>query len=85
MKRALLTIAAIVIAGSASAETKLPECDAHGMAPGLLSKPGVSKVCRMHFPNGTTTLCGGLYPAGGITCIIERSSTGLYMHSRLCT
>jgi hypothetical protein len=75
MKRIILTAAAaIALTCAAHAETKLPECDAHGMAPGLLSRPGVSKVCRMHFPNGTTTLCGASYPAPGpIACIIEHS------------
>ncbi len=70
---AVTAAAALALTSNAHAETRLPECAPHGMAPGLLSKPGVSKVCRVHFPNGSTTLCGATYPVGGIVCIIETS------------
>jgi hypothetical protein len=75
MRNVLIAAAALVaFTVPGHAETRLPECDAHGMAPGLLSRPGVSKVCRTRLPDGKTLLCGEPYPAGGGgVCIIETS------------
>ena len=53
LKTATAAAALVALASPThAAATHLPECDAHGMSPGLLSRPGVSRVCRMHGAGG---------------------------------